>query len=341
MKLSWFRQTLVCRHPFATAHGIEPPKETIVVAIEHEGVVGYGEAIPTALYGQSLKSAEATLSAAGDLLGGDPFAIEPTVDRLLERFDDQRATVCAIDAALHDWVGKRLETPTWRLLGVDPAAMPITSFTIGVDDLDAIETKVREADAYPTLKVKIGTDQEEQILSIVRRLAPDKTVRVDANTGWSADDADARLRRAAEYGVEFVEQPVPVDDHETLKRLTAADVVPIIVDESAIVPADVAPLAGRVDGINIKLCKAGGIREAYRMIAIARSLGMRVMLGCMIESSLGIAAAAQLAPLVDYIDLDGHLLLASDPYDGIGGARGRLTLTERPGLGVAPRVSLA
>lgn len=341
MELSWFRQTLVCRHPFATAYGVEPPKETIVVAIEHDGVVGYGEAIPTALYGQSLKSVEATLNAAGDGLGRDPFAIEPTIDRLLERFSDQRATVCAIDAALHDWVGKRLDTPTWRLLGVDRATMPITSFTIGVDDLEAIETKVREADAYPTLKVKIGTDQEEEILAIVRRLAPDKTVRVDANTGWSAHDAEARLRRVAEYDVEFVEQPVPAGDNETLARLTAAGVVPIIVDESAIVPADVAPLAGRVDGINIKLSKAGGIREAYRMIAIARSLGMRVMLGCMIESSLGIAAAAQLAPLVDYIDLDGHLLLANDPYEGIGGTAGRLTLTERPGLGVGPTASTA
>ncbi len=337
MDLSWYRHELVCTHPFATSRDVSEVTETIVVRVEHDGVTGFGEAVPTSYYGQNLETVEATLAAAAPALGDDPFAIESIIDRLIERFGDQRATIAAIDAALHDWVGKRLGVPVWRLLGVDPAHMPVTSFTIGVDDVDMIATKVVEAADYPILKIKIGTDEEERILETVRRHAPDKVVRVDANTGWSTADAVDRLHRTAAFNVEFVEQPIAPGDLDTLRRLREAAVAPIVVDESSVVPADIPPLAGSVDGINIKLCKCGGIREAYRMIGIARALDLEVMLGCMIESSLGIAAAAQLAPLVDYVDLDGHLLLARDPFTGLDWKAGKLVLSARPGLGVEPR----
>jgi L-alanine-DL-glutamate epimerase-like enolase superfamily enzyme len=341
VKLTWSRQRIVCAHPFGTARDTSTAKQTIVVRLDHDGVTGLGEAAPVSYYGQSVASAAPPLGRAAPLLGDDPFCFETILDRLCAAFGDQRATIAAIDAALHDWVGKRLGVPVWRLLGIDPAGMPTTSFTIGVDNLETIALKVRQADDYPILKIKIGTENEVDILETVRHHAPDKTLRVDANTGWSSGDADARLQRVLAYDLELVEQPVLPGEDDTLTRLTQASPVPVIADESAVVPADVPALAGCVDGINIKLSKCGGIREAYRMIAIARALDMKIMLGCMIESSLGIAAAAQLAPLVDYVDLDGHLLLAEDPFTGLDHQNGKLILSTQPGLGVSAKGSIA
>jgi len=339
MRLSWYRQDLRLARPFTIARGTETEKQTIVVQVEHQGLTGLGEVVPTAYYGQSLDSAERALAQMLPMLADDPFKVQPIIERLLRHFDDQRAAVAAVDAALHDWIGKRLGVPLWRLLGLDPEAMPLTSFTIGIDQLDLIETKVAEAAAYPILKVKLGTDYDEQILEAVRRAAPDKTLRVDANAAWTADEALEKLHMAAAFGVEFVEQPVAPDDLETLRRLTEADVLPIVVDESAVRAADLRRLVGCVHGINIKLCKCGGIRQALQMIHTARSLGMKVMLGCMVGSSLYISPAAHLAPLADWIDLDGHLLLAADPFEGLGGEGGKLLLNESAGLGVRRRQS--
>lgn len=305
--------------------------------LDHDGVVGMGEAVPADYYGQTLDSAEDALAGMGELLGDDPFQIEPIVERCLDRYDDQRAAVSAVDGALHDWVGKRLGAPVWRLMGLDPKAAPVSSFTIGIDDLDVIEAKTAEAAEFPILKVKVGTDHDEEILSAVRRVAHDKSLRADANCGWTIDNAEERIRRLQRFNIEFVEQPIAPGDNEAMRTLRQATPVPIVADESTVRPADVIGLADCVDGINIKLCKCGGIREALRMIHLARACGLKIMLGCMIESTLGIAQAAQLAPLADWIDLDGHLLITSDPFEGIGGAGGRLTLTDRPGLGVKPR----
>jgi len=335
MQLRWSRQDLVLHHPFTIAYSTTPAKQTVLVELEHDGLVGFGEAVPTAYYGQTLESAEAALAGMASLLGSDPFQIEPILHRCLQRFDDQRAAVSAVDAALHDWVGKRLGVPVWRLMGLDPTAAPMTSFTIGIDEPGMIEKKTAEAAEYPLLKIKVGTDRDDEILSTVRRVAPNKTLRVDANAGWSADVAENCLRRVAAYGIELIEQPMPPGDPQAMRRLRDLEVIPIVADESCVRPSDVLPLRGCVDGINIKMCKCGGIREALTLIRLARACQLKVMIGCMVESSVGIAQAAQLAPLADWIDLDGHLLLANDPFEGIGGAGGRLTLTDRPGLGVA------
>jgi L-alanine-DL-glutamate epimerase-like enolase superfamily enzyme len=337
MRLRWSRQDLVLRHRFTIAYSSTAAKQTILVELEHDGIVGYGEAVPTDYYGQTIASAESALEGMAGLLGRDPFQIEGIISRCLERYDDQRAAVMAMDAALHDWAGKRLNAPVWRLLGLDPASAPLTSFTIGIDEPAKIESKTAEAGEFPILKVKIGTDHDEAILQAVRRAAPRKMLRVDANAGWPVRSAAERLQQISRYGIEFVEQPVPPGESESLRRLHEMRVAPIVADESCIRPSDVLPLRGCVDGINIKMCKCGGIREALRMIHLARGCGLKVMLGCMVESSVGIAQAAQLAPLADWIDLDGHLLLANDPFEGIGGAGGRLTLSERPGLGVVRR----
>jgi len=334
MRLSWYRQRLRLKHPFRIARGIEVEKETIVVRIEHEGLAGFGEVVPTAYYGQSLESAERALEQMEPILGEEPFKVQHIVDCLVRHFPDQSAAVAGVDAALHDWVGKRLSVPVWRLLGLDAQRMPPTSFTIGIDEPETIEQKVAEAADFPILKVKLGTPFDEEILKAVRRAAPDKVVRVDANAGWTPDEAVKKVRMCADYGVEFVEQPIPPGDAAALERIQRASPLPIVVDESAVRPEDLPVLAGCVCGINIKLCKCGGIRRALQMIFTARSLGLKVMLGCMVGSSLYISAAAHLGPLADWLDLDGHLLLAEDPFDGLAVQAGRLLLSDEPGLGV-------
>ncbi len=340
VKLTWTRIDLTLRRPFRTATALRTTKQTLWLRLSDGGVEGWGEAVPVDTYGQTLETAETALPALASFLASRPgpsniTVIEKIVDAMLEICPTERATIAAIDAALHDWLGKNLNTPVWRMLGLDATRMPRTSFTIGIDDLDTIALKVREAGVYPILKIKLGTPNDEQILATVRSAAPDRTLRVDANTAWPEDELLDRARMLARWNVEFVEQPVKATNFAGLKRLRDTRILPVIADESCVVPADVDRLVGCVDGINIKMSKCGGITEARRMITAARSYGMNVMLGCMIEGSLGIAAPAHIGPLVDYLDLDGHMLLANDPFTGLGGEHGKLTLTDLPGLGIS------
>ncbi|HSW44723.1 MAG TPA: dipeptide epimerase [Phycisphaerae bacterium] len=341
MKLTWHRRKLHLRHPFniaSLARTKDVEREILFVQIEHDGQMGWGEASPASYYGQSIDSVKDTLQRAAGMLGHDPFAFEEILGVMWEHFPDQPATISAIDIALHDLAGRLLGIPVWKWFGLDPKHLPLTSFTIGIDDLDVIEQKVREAGDYPILKVKTGTAEDDQILSAIRAAAPDKALRVDANCGWNSGNVLERCRHIGKrYGVEFIEQPTPVGDHDALPAVRAAGLCPVIADESCCNVQDVLKCAGCFDGINIKLSKCGGIRPAMKMIHVARAAGLKVMLGCMIETSVGIAAAAQLAPLADWLDLDGHLLLGDDPFEGIGGEHGRLTLNDRPGIGVVER----
>jgi L-alanine-DL-glutamate epimerase-like enolase superfamily enzyme len=345
MHLTWKRLHLHTRHLFRIAREgasvAGRDLERIVVRIEHDGTSGFGEAVPVPYYGQSSDSAEQTLQRAAPLLSGPPEPIEPIVDELLQRFDDQRATVAAIDAALHDWLGKRRSQPVWKLLGLDPAATPPTSMTIGIDAPGLIEQKVAEADLFQVLKIKVGTPDDETTLAAVRRFAPDKRLRVDANCGWSPEQVADRIAAVARFGLELIEQPLPPGCYDALRNLRSSGTggVPIIADEDCVRPADVDKLAGVVDGVNIKLCKCGGIVEALRTIRRARQYGLAVMLGCMVETSLGVAPAAHVASLADYIDLDGHLLLADDPFAGLQLQDGIVRPGPGPGLGVAVRPS--
>jgi L-Ala-D/L-Glu epimerase len=334
MNLTWSRLRLRSRHRFATSQGGIDEKETIVVRLEHDGLVGLGEATPSLLYGQTLDSTAAALEGMGALLGDDPFAIDPIIARLIERYDDQRAAICAVDSALHDWVGRRLGVPVWRLLGL---ARPRrrTTFTIGVAALDEIRVKVDEAVAagFEALKVKVGTEHDDETLAIVReRFAG--PLYLDANQAWSPADAPARIQALARFRPTLIEQPLAKDEWQHMAALRKLGVAPIFSDENCERPADVVRLHGAVDGVNIKFAKCGGIREALRMIALARGLGMGVMLGCFVASSLAIAPALTLAGLVDHADLDGHLLLAQDPFTGIERVGGDLELSDRPGLGI-------
>jgi L-alanine-DL-glutamate epimerase-like enolase superfamily enzyme len=246
------------------------------------------------------------------------------------------AARAALSSALHDLVAKRLGVPLHRLWGLDPCKAPKSTFTIGLDTPERIKAKVREAEQFPILKVKLGTDRDREILQAIRD-ATDKEIRVDANCGWTVKGAIRMLPVLDEFGVTVLEQPLPPEDLDGLAVITAQADIPVIADESCKTVADIPPLVGKVDGINIKLAKCGGLREALRMIAVARAHGLMVMVGCMIESSLGITAAAHFTPLVDIVDLDGAALLSNDPFVGAHIDGGQVTLPVAPGLGVRRR----
>lgn len=342
MKLEFQVVELRTRHAFHIARQKAPAarRAVWVRVTDADGTEGWGEAPATPFYGETADTVVAVLPALAEVLedaaAGDPFALERMEGAIAAHIGRNPAAKAAISCALHDLVGKRLGVPVWKLWGLDPAAAPLSSFTIGIDELEVMREKVREAAAYPILKIKVGTPRDAEILRMIRDEAPGKVLRVDANTGWTAKEAIRHIPMLEEYGVEFVEQPVPKGDLEGLRMVREHSRLPVIADESCEVAADVAKLAGVVDGVNIKLAKCASLREAVKIVHAARAHGMQVMLGCMIESTLGIAAAVQLTPLVDYVDLDGAALLAEDPFTGPGmEADGRIRFNDTPGLGVA------
>lgn len=304
-----------------------------------DGLVGAGEAAPNPFYGETADTVAAVLPRYAEVLAGleDPLAlarIEAELEGTVRRNPAARA---ALSAALHDLVGIRLGEPVWRLWGLDPAAAPRSSFTLGMAGADETREKARQAAARPVLKVKVGRPDDEARLRAIRDEAPDAVLYVDANTAWTAKEALRKMPMLEELGVAFVEQPLHPADHDGLRLLSRRARLPIVADESCETAADIPRLLGAVDGINIKLAKAGSLLEARRMAELARAHGLIVMLGCMIESTLGIAAAVQLAPLMDYVDLDGALLLAKDPFTGPGmNDDGTLRFNREPGLGVRP-----
>jgi L-alanine-DL-glutamate epimerase-like enolase superfamily enzyme len=329
--------TLRTRHPFVIARGGSSDHHVVWVRLtDPDGVEGWGEADPSAYYGETVDSVRAALARIAPHLPADPFNLEQADARFAELAPSAAAARAALSAALHDLVGKRLGQPVWRLWGLDPTRAPRSSFTIGLGTLEEMQRKVTEALAYPILKVKLGTDRDEDILRAIRAVT-DKPLRVDVNAGWTRERATAMLPVLREYGVEFLEQPLAPQDLEGLAALRRRAVVPIVVDESCIVATDIPRVAGAADGINIKLAKCGSLREALRMIATARAHGLLVMVGCMIESSLGITAAAHFAPLLDAADLDGAALTANDPFVGASITEGQITLPTDPGLGVRRR----
>jgi len=328
---------LTTRHPFLIARGGQARHHTVWVRVrDDDGCVGWGEAAPTTYYGESPETVLAALKLYAPHLPRDPFDLESTERALKNTLADNPSARAALSTALHDLVGKRLGVPLYRLWGLDPAATPISTFTIGLDTPDKMRAKVLEAEPYPVLKVKLGTNRDDEILRTIRG-ATDKELRVDANCGWTRKQAIRMLPMLEEFGVTVLEQPLPAPDREGLAAVTRAARIPIIADESCLVATDIPPLVGAVDGINIKLSKCGGLREALKMIATARAHGMLVMAGCMIETSLGITAAAHFAPLLDYADFDGAALLRDDPFVGATIDGGRIAIPEAPGLGVSER----
>jgi L-alanine-DL-glutamate epimerase-like enolase superfamily enzyme len=304
------------------------------VRLSYAGIEGFGEAAPSARYGEDWQSVIVALDLLAPRLGEDPARCETAIDSLEETLSGNRAAKAAIDIALHDWAGKKEGIPLYRKFGADPRRAPATSFSIGIDSVPAMQEKVRQAADFPILKIKAGLHDDRDILEGIRQVT-DKPLYVDANEGWKdRRRAVETIRWMEGMGVVLVEQPLAAADLDGAKFIRDRVDMPIFADEAARTIDDIEPLAAAYDGINVKLMKAGGLGMARRMLERARALNMKVMLGCMIETSVGITAAAHLSPLVDHADLDGNLLIRDDPFRGVAVREGKLILPDRPGLGV-------
>jgi L-alanine-DL-glutamate epimerase-like enolase superfamily enzyme len=329
--------TLNLRTPFRIAHGTSVARYNVLV---HLGD-GVGEGALAPQYGYSQEEIVTYLQRldVDSSWTDDPMMLEDALDRIPPGPSPARA---AIDIALHDHWAKQLSQPLYRLWGLNPMQAPPSSLTISItEDEDELRQRVRAAKDFLVLKLKLGAGDLEADEAIVRAAFyekdPSTHLCVDANSAWSVEDAVSIIPRLAAYDLQFIEQPIPaaqVEDWHRLRRLLPGDVPPLIADESVQRTSDILALVGAADGINIKLAKAGGLREARQMITLARALDMQVMLGCMVESSVGITAAAHLAPLVDFADLDGNLDVTNDPYTGVKMRGGRLYLPLKAGLGV-------
>ncbi len=323
--------------PFTIARGTQTVARNVVVEVRHEGVTGVGAAAPSAFYGESAEHVMATVACLAECLGDDPFAIEQVFDRMNRSIRFNAAAKAAIDMAMWDLAGKLCALPVHRMLGLSGLPLPRTSFTIGIDRPEAMADRAAEAARrFSVLKVKLGSADDLEIVKAVRRSA-NATIRVDANAAWTPKEAVALADQIAPLGVELLEQPVPPWDLDGLRFVRERAQMPVVADESAVTWEDVPRLVGAVDGINIKLMKCGGITGALRMIRAARACGLKIMLGCMVETSISITAAAQIAGLVDWADLDGNLLLSHDPWKGVSVRDGgELVLPDAPGLGISP-----
>jgi L-Ala-D/L-Glu epimerase len=332
VEVSARRVTLELAETFVISRSAVDTEAVLVVELRQSGVSGFGEAQPLDHYGESVESAQAYVEEHEGLLGDDPFALEEVMERLPVR---ELAARAAIDAALHDLQGKLLGQPVWRLLGLRRTGPP-TSWTVWLGDPDDMARRAESVlDRFRRLKLKLGGRDglDVERVRAVRSVAGDLPLQVDVNEAWSLDEALEALPELAELGVEYCEQPLPAGDPGG-PELKERSPLPIYVDEDCHTLRDVPACAERAHGINVKLAKSGGIREAVRMVHAARALGLGCMLGCMVESGLGISAGAQIASLFDHVDLDGNLLLAHDPWPGVPFLDGVQLPPEEPGLGV-------
>lgn len=332
--------TVTTRHPFIIARGGQSSYRTVFVRlVDNDGAEGWGEAAPSRYYGETADSALlAVQQFAPVLANADAWSLDAIERELEKTLRGNAAARCAVSAALHDLAARRLAVPLWKYWGLDRSAAPRSSFTIGIaPDEATLRARVREAAHYPILKIKLGSHWDREVLRIVREEAPRAQLRVDANAAWTAKQVLSMLDALHDVGVDMLEQPLPPQDLAGLRFVRDRAAIAVVADESCLVASDIPKLAGVVDGVNIKLAKCGSLREALRMIAVARAHDMRVMCGCMIETTLGIAAAAHFSPLLDDADLDGAALLSDDPFDGPGIPNGQVTLGDAPGLGVTRR----
>lgn len=322
-------------HPFKIARGEERVARTVLVRARYGEVEGLGEATPIERYGENAASV-LEYFAHHRPASDDPFALETLLHDGIPA-----AARAGLDLALHDLIGKLLDRPLYALLGLDPNATPVTSFTIGIADPATTLQKVAEVGEHPILKIKLGAGSERaqiETIALVRERYTG-TLRIDANEGWDGETAVRVLTALEPYGIEFCEQPLAAGQPAALGALRERVRIPIVTDEDSLVASDLPRLYGCVDGVNVKLAKTGGVRGALAMIHTARAMGLKIMLGCMVESAIAATAAAQLSPLVDWADIDGPFLTAHDPFVGVTYRAGKLVLPSAPGLGVRERVA--
>ncbi len=335
MQLRFFPYELELTHTFTVASYSRKTTPDVQVEIEYEGVVGYGEASMPPYLGQSVASVTAFLEKVDLSQFPDPFQLEDILSYVDGLSEGDSAAKAAVDIALHDLVGKLIGQPWYRIWGLNPAKAPSTTYTIGIDTPEVVREKTLEAAGrFNILKVKVGLDSDEEMIRTIRSVS-DVPLAVDANQGWKdRSKALDKIHWLASQGVVMVEQPLPVGQLEDSAWLTERSPLPIFADESIQRLRDIPSLAGAFSGINIKLMKCTGMREAWKMVSMARALGMKVMVGCMTETSCAVSAAAQLSPAVDFADLDGNLLISNDRFRGVQVVSGKLTLPEAPGIGI-------
>jgi L-Ala-D/L-Glu epimerase len=338
MKLTYKPYTLSLKHVFTIATSSRTTTPCVLTQVEYDGVIGYGEASMPPYLGETQEGCQAFLAKVDLGKFANPFELETILADVDAVAPGNPAAKASVDIAVHDLVGRLMNQPWYNIWGYNPAKTPFTSYTIGIDTPDVVRQKVREAAEYKVLKVKLGRDNDHEMIETIRSVT-DKPLTADANQGWK--DRQKALDEVAwlkERNVLFVEQPFPKETPlADFAWLTERSPIPIMADEMCQRLSDVRKLYGAVSGINIKLMKSTGMREAHEMLVLARALGMKVMLGCMTETSCGISAASHLSPMVDWADLDGALLISNDVFTGTTVVDGKVTLASKPGIGVTPR----
>jgi L-alanine-DL-glutamate epimerase-like enolase superfamily enzyme len=324
------------RHTWTTTMSSSQYRDVLMLRYTRDGITGYGEGAPIIRYKEDAKTGQTVVASLNDLLtAANPHYVEEVENEIWKRVPGEWAAKSAMDIAIMDWLGKKLNIPVYQFFGLDPAKAPITTFSIGMDKPEIVKQKVDEAKDFPVLKIKVGLSTDEEMISSVRA-ATKKPLRVDANEGWTnKEEAVRKINWLEKQGVEFIEQPMPAAMIEDVAWVRSRVNMPIFADEACERPADVIKCKNAgYDGVNVKLDKAGGVRNAYKMLQIAKGLGMKTMLGCMVSSSCTVTAAAMLSPLVDFADLDGNLLIANDPFEGVTVKEGKIVLPTGVGLGL-------
>jgi L-alanine-DL-glutamate epimerase-like enolase superfamily enzyme len=334
LKLTLHQVALPLAQTFTISRGSLDVQHALLVELEQDGHIGLGEVTANSFYGHTLHQLLTDVESVRDVIeDADPSQPEQLWSRLQSRIGDNAFAMCAIDLAAHDLAGRLSGSRLIDLWGLDRAAVPGSSYTIPIDTIDGMLLRLREHPHWPVYKVKLGTSND---LEIIRRLRQetDAVLRVDANCAWTADEAIRYSHQFKDLNVEFIEQPLPNDANDNDKqRVFAESALPVIADEDCQAEADVRACVGKFHGVNVKLCKCGGLTPALRMLRQARLLGLKTMVGCMVESSIGISAAAQLLPLLDFADLDGAVLLRDEPCDGVRVDCGRIVFSDEPGTG--------
>ena len=334
LKLSFMPYTLQLKHAFNLSTSSRTTTADMLTTIEYDGYIGYGEASMPPYLSESYETATEFLSSLNLDQFESPFLLEDILFYIENIMAGNHAAKASIDIALHDLVGKIVGEPLFKLFGLNPRKTPDTSFTIGLDTPDVVRQKVLEAAPYKILKVKLGRDNDREMIEVIRSCT-DKPLSADANQGWKQKEYALEMSHwLKEKGVIFLEQPMPKEQFEDIAWVKERSPLTIVGDEGIQNLEDLIRFKDVYSGVNIKLMKCGGIRAAYNMMKTARALGMKVMIGCMTETSCAVSAAAQLSPLVDWCDLDGNLLISNDPYDGLKIVDGRVRIPERPGIGI-------
>jgi L-Ala-D/L-Glu epimerase len=337
LKLSFSPYMLELKHRFAVAWGARTTTEAVLTTVEYDGLTGYGEASMPPYLGESVGTVMDFLSRTNLSVFSDPTDVESIIGFLDNIAPGNYAAKASVDIAIHDLAGKLLGRPCYDILGLDPLAAPVTSYTIGIDSPDKVRERVSEAEEYSIIKVKLGGGNDREMIDAIRDITQ-KPLYIDVNSGWTdkyyALDMICLLK---EQGVVLVEQPMPESMEKDIEWLGLRSPLPLFADEGIKTLGDLNRKKGLYSGLNIKLMKCGGMFNAFKMIEIAREAGMKVMMGCMTETSCGISAAAQLSPAVDYADLDGNLLISNDCFDGMKIVGGRVTLSKMPGIGITKK----